>query len=228
MRNGDPNVLVLELAAKELEPLLDDLTLVGGCAVGLLVSDPSRPPVRPTVDVDVLTEVVTIANYYQMAERIKHLGFVEGEHPICRFIKKGLVIDLMPTSEEILGFGNRWYPGAVDRALFTDLPSGRRLRHIAGPYMLATKLEAFHGRADGDYMHHDMEDIINLVDGRPELVGEIAAEPEALREYLREEFDELLGDAAFLAAVPAHFHPTEDHASRLPVVLERLRRVAGL
>ena len=44
--------------------------------------------------------------------------------------------------------------------------------------MVATKIEAFHGRGDGDYLaSSDFEDIIRLIDGRPELVDEILIAP---------------------------------------------------
>ena len=48
----DPNLALLEEAAALLGPLLDELVLVGGCAAGLLVTDPGASPIRPTEDVD--------------------------------------------------------------------------------------------------------------------------------------------------------------------------------
>jgi hypothetical protein len=39
---------------------------------------------------------------------------------------------------------------------------------------LATKIEAFEGRGNSDYWaSHDLEDIIMLFDGRPEIVQEV-------------------------------------------------------
>ena len=41
---------------------------------------------------------------------------------------------------------------------------------------IATKLEAFHGRGGGDIVaSHNLEDIIAVAEGRPEIVGEVAA-----------------------------------------------------
>lgn len=41
----------------------------------------------------------------------------------------------------------------------------------AAPYFCATKLEAFGGRGKNDYLaSHDLEDLITVVDGRPELL----------------------------------------------------------
>jgi hypothetical protein len=44
---------------------------------------------------------------------------------------------------------------------------------ITAPYFLACKLAAFRSRGEGDYlMSHDMEDIVAVLDGRPEVVWE--------------------------------------------------------
>jgi hypothetical protein len=39
---------------------------VGGCAAGLLVTDPAASPVRATQDVDVVVEVVSLAGYHAL------------------------------------------------------------------------------------------------------------------------------------------------------------------
>jgi len=228
MNPNDINLAVIELAAKELEPLLDQLTLVGGCAVGLLITDPTRPTVRATVDVDLLTEVTSLVGYYELSDHLKELGFVLSGDIVCRFKKDGLIIDVMPTQDNVLGFGNIWYPAAFERAIQLNLPSGRKIRHVSGPFFLATKLEAFHGRGGGDYMHHDIEDLVNLIDGRPELAEEVRSGNADLKDYLEEQFETLLADNRFVEAVPQHFHPSEDHGRRFPLVIERMRRLAGL
>lgn len=56
---ADPNLAQLEEAAAKLGELLDELVLVGGCAAGLLVTDPGSSPIRPTEDVDLLVEATT-------------------------------------------------------------------------------------------------------------------------------------------------------------------------
>ncbi|WP_267222150.1 hypothetical protein [Dyella silvae] len=228
MNPNDINLAVIELAAKELEPLLDQLTLVGGCAVGLLITDPTRPAVRATIDVDLLTEVTSLVDYYALSNELTNLGFVLSGDIVCRFRKGGLIVDVMPTHNDVLGFGNAWYPAAFEQALQLNLPSGRKIRHVSGPFCLATKLEAFHGRGNGDYMHHDIEDLVNLIDGRPELTEEVRSGNADLRDYLEEQFEGLLGDNRFIEAIPQHFHPSEDHGRRLPMVIERMRRIAGL
>jgi hypothetical protein len=96
------------------------------------------------------------------------------------------------------------------------------------PYFIATKLEAFYGRGHGDYMSHDMEDIVNVIDGRPEITREIAQQRGAVAAYLRNEFDELISDNLFLQALPLHFLPNSLEQQRVPLLLARLREIAGL
>lgn len=47
----DPNLSKVELIAAALGPLCDQLVFVGGCAVGLLITDAAAAPVRVTYDV---------------------------------------------------------------------------------------------------------------------------------------------------------------------------------
>ena len=77
-------------------------------------------------------------------------------------------------------------------------------------------------------MHHDIEDIVNLVDVKPELTEEVVLEKEDVRECIRSELDELLGDHTFTDSIPHHFHPSENHAARLTLVLGRLRALADM
>ena len=52
----------------------------------------------------------------------------------------------MPTEASILGFENRWQKEAFPHAAEVTLPSGRSIRAVPPPYLLATKWEAFRSR----------------------------------------------------------------------------------
>jgi hypothetical protein len=77
--NQDPNVGSVERVVEALGVLVDEMVLVGGCAVGLLMTDNGRPPIRQTIDVDLVTEVTPLSSYYQLHDRLRALGFKE--HP---------------------------------------------------------------------------------------------------------------------------------------------------
>jgi hypothetical protein len=107
---NDPNRQLLVSAAELLGPLLDELVFVGGCATGLLITDPASAGIRPTIDVDTIVEVKSYAEYAVLSERLRNLGLAEDStsNVICRWRKGDLLIDVMPTEERILGFSNRW------------------------------------------------------------------------------------------------------------------------
>ncbi|MHB1199644.1 MAG: hypothetical protein ACYCZ6_08805 [Polaromonas sp.] len=73
-----------------------------------------------------------------------------------------------------------------------------------------------------------MEDIINVVDGRPEIINEVTSTSDEIRAYLRHEFDELLADESFTDDIPLHFRPDAASQARVPIVIDRLRQLAGL
>ena len=77
-------------------------------------------------------------------------------------------------------------------------------------------------------MSHDLEDIITIVDGRPELVKEIAASPKDLREYLGAEFRSLLATPAFRDALPGHLLPDPASQQRITIVLSRIQQIIDL
>ncbi len=228
MNAHDPNVYSVELVIHALGDLCQELVLVGGCAVGLLITDPARPPVRATQDVDLIAEVASLANYYELEGKLRARGFQEQGDVICRWNKGTLLIDVMPVKEIGHGFTNRWYPLAVQNAQRLILPSGAEIKVVNAPLFIATKLASFHGRGQGNYEHHDIEDIVNLVDGRPELFAEFEATEESVREYIMQEFDDLLADESFTDLLPWHLNPDAANQARVPLVIERFRKLAGL
>jgi len=224
----NPNLQIITLAISELGPLANDLVLIGGSAVGLLITDSASPSVRSTMDIDLITSVTPIANYYLLCNELKSLGFKEVEEVICRWKKGELIIDVMPTDEKILGFASQWYEIAFSTAHTHVLHNGSKFRMITAPLFLATKIESFHQRANDDYGHHDFEDMINLIDGRPELIDEVISSNPDVQNYIIEEFKKIYTDKNFQSALPWHFRPSPDSEGRLEMVLSRIDKLANL
>lgn len=110
-----------------------------------------------------------------------------------------------------------------------QLPSGHLIRLANAPSFLATKFEAFHGRGRGDYLaSEDMEDIITLIDGRPEVVEEIAASDPTLRQYLAKQMADLLTSDGFRQALPGHLEATSGAGGRADKVLERVGAIVAM
>lgn len=228
MAQTDPNLPLLEHAARLLHPLLDELVFVGGCATGLLITDPAAAGVRPTMDVDVITQASSYAEHASLCERLRELGFSEDidSGVICRWRSGELMLDVMPADERVLGFSNRWYAPALATARAVQL-SRERIRLIRAEYFLATKLDAFHGRGEDEIVSsHDLEDAIAVIDGRAEINDEVRAAPANVRDYLANEFGQLLTAREFVDALPGFLLPDSASQARQPLLLARIREIA--
>lgn len=222
---NNPNLAQLENALTALGPIADELVLVGGCATGLLLDEATPAQVRPTRDVDVLVEALSLSDYYLLSERLRSRGFTEDSHDppvICRWHHRHIALDVMPT-EKILGFGNRWYPLAFASASLCKLPSGRRLKLITPACFLATKLEAFKSRGNGDFQSsHDIEDIITLIDGCSRLPINVAESQPELKAYLTDHLSQLLSQRRFIEALPGHLPPDNASQARAKFIVQQL------
>jgi hypothetical protein len=95
-------------------------------------------------------------------------------------------------------------------------------------------MEAFKGRgidASGnpDFMgSHDLEDIISVLDRRPELLDECAMESQALRQYLSSEFQDLLKQDDFSTTLAGHLPGDLASQSRLPMLQTKLKLLTKL
>lgn len=230
-RRQNPNLDILELAVEYLGSLADKMVFVGGCATGLLLTDAGAPPIRATQDVDAITELASLRDYHRLSKELRKKGFKEDQSPnapICRWVASGVVLDIMPTAAEVMGFGNRWYQPALDSAELVELPSGRGIRLVTAPYFLATKLDAFVGRGRGDYFtSHDMEDIVAVLDGRAEIVKDVEQTDAILQEHLMERFTQLLENPKFIEALPGHLPGDSASQARVPLLMERIQAIAG-
>jgi predicted nucleotidyltransferase len=222
----DKNRILVEQLYKHIEPLLGEIVLVGGCAVGFLITDETQLLIRATDDVDLATEIMTLPDYYKFTEQLKNLGFSEDTETgvICRWRKDELCLDVMPLKDVGFGSANTWYPHAFKTAVVVQLSNGSTLRHIDAPTFIATKIESFLNRGGNDFVHHDIEDIITVVNGREELPGEISEADQELQEYLSDNLGAFLEITAFTDLIPSHIRPNENRAE---IVFERLRKITG-
>lgn len=209
--------------------MLNELVFLGGCATGLLITDPAAGPVKTTADVDVIIEASSLVDYHAFSKRLRALGFSEDTAegaPVCRWTLDKLTLDVMPIDEKILGFSNKWYPMAIATATPVTLENRHAIRVITAPLFLATKIEAFYGRGNGDYLGSaDLEDIVSVLDGRPELPAEIAAADASVGSYLKAEFAKLMTTTGFRDALPGHLPPDAASQARLELLVRKIQAI---
>jgi len=225
----NPNIQILEAAADRLSKLIEDIVFVGGCATGLLVTDPAAS-VGSTTDVDVIVEATTLVEYYSLSEKLRQMGFKEDtseDAPLCRWISHGTILDVMPMEPKILGFENQWFSRAYEAAEWTTLPSGIKIRLLPATYFLATKLDAFEHRGKNDYLiSRDMEDIITVLDGRPEIIAEVHKADIELKDYLASKCTALLINPDFHVALPGLMLPDTASQARSKLIIDRMNKIA--
>jgi len=172
MKQHSIHTAMIQQVAERLGPLRPKVVFLGGSATGFHITDKAEPEIRATKDVDIIVEVASIVGYHKLEKTLRELGFfqkMQEDDPICRWYIDDVMVDVMPTDENILGFSNRWYLPAIKNSVTIELEPNLEIQIVTAPYFIGTKLEAFFGRGRGDYLtSHDMEDIINFINGRVE------------------------------------------------------------
>ena len=186
---------------------------------------------RFTKDVECIVDVLSLGEYYKLEKYLELQGFKKAidDNVICRWYCDELILDIMPTDTEILGFSNDWYKPAIQHAIIYQLVDDLPIKILTTPYFLATKFAAFKDRGKSDYLSsHDLEDMITVIDGRIEIVNEISLADQKLKEHLVEIFFHLLQDEQFHAALPGHLNygpVTQDRTQIIRIRLEQLAKI---
>lgn len=228
MKPSDVDLLPLRIVAQRLGDLREDVVFVGGAIRALLLTDAAAPPARPTDDVDLIVPLAARVDYGALREKFVARGFREDTRPgapLCRWVVDGVTVDVMPTDASVFGFTNPWYEHAIKTAVRMPLSEELSIRVVSAPCFVATKLAAFASRGAGDWAHHDVEDLVAVVDGRVELVGELEAEVPELRTYVGEELTRMFA-SGFEDAVRWHLPSDAASDARLPEIVCSLRRLA--
>lgn len=205
------------------------LVFVGGCTTALYITDPIvLEGVRATDDIDLIVDLAGFAAWAELVDQLRARGFSEAPEDtvICRMKLGALKVDFMPDDEAILGFTNRWYAKGIETAVPEMLEAALEIRRLTPPLFVATKLEAYLGRGGGDLIgSRDAEDILLLVDGREDLVAEIAATEPEIRTYIAEQIGALLADTSFDHFLEGNIRGP---AGRADIVYQRLVTISEL
>lgn len=220
---------MLAIVGVKLSTLPRRVVFIGGATTELFITDPAAAAVRSTIDVDVIVDVESRVEYMTtLRDELLEVGArvdTSDDAPTCRWILDGVRIDVMRSREDVLGFTNRWYQATLEQAREHPLRDGTVVLVATGPLFLATRIEAFRGRGAGDYFaSKDMEDIMTLLDGRPEIVEEVAAAEPGLRTFVRDAFAEWLKRRDFADVIAGHLLDPGGE-ERADVVFERMTSI---
>ncbi len=219
--------MVRQVATALGPELLEQVAFVGGCTTVFFVTDDlAREEISYTEDVDLILDVMGYAKLARFQEKLRTVGFRESmeEGAICCMKLGELKVDFMPTKSDVLGFSNRWYQETLETAETISLGQDLSIKIPTPPLFIATKLEAYLGRGNSDPMgSKDIQDILNLFDGRDMLVEEIKHAASELRVYIAEQIQGLLNHPEFDYAIQSI---TRNSPGRDDIIYKRLEAVS--
>ena len=215
--NHRQNITRIKAVHNALAELADQVIFIGGAAVSLYSDRPSADT-RPTDDVDILVELINYNDYAAFEVKLREKGFINDIESgvICRYIINGIIVDVMPTYKEILGFANKWYPEAFANAV-EKLIDEEYIIHIFSPaYFIAAKLEAYKDRGGNDgRTSTDFEDIVFVLNYRNAIWRELMDAPEIVKLFLKDEFKTLLNDKYIDEWISCHLEHAEQRRVNL-------------
>ena len=216
------NIARIKAVYFALEELSTEVVFIGGATVSLYSTRPETET-RPTDDVDIVIEIMHYKEYAAIEEKLRSKGFVNdvASGVVCRYTIHGITVDVMPTSEKILGFSNRWYPEAFANSVLIALEKGVTVKLFSAPYFLATKLEAFadRGRNEGRFST-DFEDIVHVLNYRQPVWEELSNAQLSVKQYLKDKFSALLAQKYLHEWISAHLEHSEQ--GRVHFILDRM------
>lgn len=225
------NMQMLQIVANGLEDIKEEVVFVGGAVAQLYATNPAASDIRSTTDIDFVVEISTKSEYDKLEQRLRKKGFINDSSfgaPICRMIFKGIKVDVMPTDSKILGFTNRWYYAGIENKIIRTLDDGTEIFVFTHAYYIASKLEAMLNRGPKDLrLSHDFEDIIYVLDNEPAIIELISAENINIKEYLREQFSNILNGIIFLEAVESVL-PYGSGVERTKLMIKKIKQITQI
>ena len=190
------NIRRLIKIALALGDLRDEMVFVGGTVTSLYADDMGAPDIRPTEDVDCVTELTTYGSYADLEKRLRNIGFKNDIESgiICRWKYKGETVDVMPNDENILGFSNKWYKTGVENKLSYTMTPDLKIWIFPICYFLAAKIEALRSRGGNDWRgSSDFEDIVFVLNNNKTILEQFHNEKNKdLKFFLRDWASEVL------------------------------------
>lgn len=193
------NLEMLQIVAVGLGDLVQKVVFVGGAVLELYATKfEAIEEVRFTEDVDCVLNLGSYLDYSELEVALRSKEFshdTSPNAPICRWVFKGIKVDIMPTEAAIIGFSNKWYNEGVHNYMEYLLPNNITIQIFQAPYFIASKIVAHNDRGGNDYrLSHDFQDIIFLLDNRKDILIEILQTQNEVKTFIQTHFRHFLAE----------------------------------
>ena len=225
------NIAMLQTVAAGLGELKNEMVFVGGSVAELYVDSPAASDIRPTQDIDCVIELSSRTEHAKLEEVLRAKKFANDTTqgaPICRWIYREILVDVMPTDPDVLGFTNIWYEDGVTNKITKMLPDGQEIFVFPVEYYIAAKLEAHKSRGGNDLRQsHDFEDIIYILDNCSDILENIQNSNEEVRTYLKQECQNLLSNDGITECIETAL-PYDSGEESTDIILDLIRNIAEI
>ncbi|MBX9782771.1 MAG: hypothetical protein K2X48_05670 [Chitinophagaceae bacterium] len=202
--------------------LAGEVVFVGGATVALYAERPYSDA-RPTDDVDIPIELTHYKGYAAIEAQLRKKGFENDTESrvICRYKIQGITVDVMPTSDAVLGFANQWYPDAFTHSQKAVLDEHVTVNIFHPVFFIAAKLEAYKNRGGNDgRTSTDFEDIVFILNKRNSIWQELRNAPVNVKSFLKETFAQWLNEKYIDEWISCHID--FDEQRRVDFILQSL------
>lgn len=208
LHNKSQMIAAIKTLALALSDLNEQVMYVGGAVAGLYADNPGAPESRPTKDVDIVLEVVSLLKLETLRQDLakRSIHFASDENVICRFTYQNILLDVMSTQAVGWAPSNPWFkPGFKHSQIYCI--DNAEIRIMSFPYFLASKFTAFLDRGIDARTSQDFEDIAYVLDNRNTMVNDILSAPHDVKNFLIAQLNHVLNDSSMQEAVMAHLEP---------------------
>ncbi|TKD66537.1 nucleotidyl transferase AbiEii/AbiGii toxin family protein [Flavobacterium sp. ASW18X] len=225
MENRVINIAVVAEIAAALKDIKEEMVFVGGAVVSLYTDDPAADEIRPTQDIDLTINIINLNHWEKVQEKLSALGFYPDPygHAICSYKYKDIPVDIMAAEDGPLGPANRWYKIGF-KNLWSATAKDQDIKILSAPCYLATKFEAFNDRGTDYRTSHDVEDIVNVLDNRINIVQEIKEDNPSVQAFIIQQLKVIIEKGLLQETLVSHIHPLVI-TERLPIVNEKITQI---
>ena len=226
MKNTLINKEIIKKVAATLGNLNDEVVYVGGATVSLYINDPAADDVRPTKDIDISLQILSIPQLEEIRQQLIEKGFSQSADlcVICRFKLDDILVDVMSTKAVGWAPANPWFANGFDLRE-TVLIDGVKIQIMPLPYFLASKFSAFKDRGGTDpRMSKDLEDITYILDNRTDWHEVLANGSKKVKDFLKTCLQEILESAQLQEAMMG-FMFYEGQSERFEIIKKNIRHL---
>src|SRR5688572_8361196 len=195
MNDYEKAIRDIRQVAVSLEELCSQFIFIGGAVVGLYSTTQGAINTRPTKDIDILSETLSLADYEPLEAELRKKGFKNDTESsvICRWRLGVLVVDIMYPNPKKFGFANEWYQKGIENAIDYHLDKDVKIKIFDSVHFIATKLDAQKNRGERDCrFDKDFADIVHILGNRREFRGELEAANLEVKTYIITAFKNLV------------------------------------